>query len=259
MLVLIEKAGNVLLRSKISNICSDPESQSCDREFVADVFEFHLAPKGEHGSGLFEKYSTVYISGDHGPHFSSKHTIYNESRMMRRFQKRFYIVSLCSYHAYNACDAAGAESKTLARSLAKSGEDILNAEDYSFAIRNSSYSNSWSYAFPVINRDQEFWKTVDGDDLQTPKGLILAKQCEIMYVAPNSPQGAHDIDCKCCEPGIIYCRTVPGQGQFKVYNLFKNSRMYILLDRTLHNSLEMTPIDPIVHYQSIAAKEFLTQ
>jgi hypothetical protein len=106
--VLIERHNGVIMRSKISNFCSDPESQSCDRDFVADVFEFHLAPKGEHGSGLFERFTKIYVSGDHGPHFASIDTIYNESRMKRRFDKDFHIVSLCSYHCYNACDAAGA-------------------------------------------------------------------------------------------------------------------------------------------------------
>ena len=61
--VVIEKSNEVLLRSKISNFCSDKESQSCDKDFVADVFEFHLAPQGDHGSGLFAKFDTIYISG----------------------------------------------------------------------------------------------------------------------------------------------------------------------------------------------------
>ena len=61
VLVLIEKRDGVLLRSKISQICSDPESQSCDRDFVADVFEFHLDPKGNMGAD-FSKGLTPFIS-----------------------------------------------------------------------------------------------------------------------------------------------------------------------------------------------------
>ena len=119
VLVLIERIDEVTLRSKISNFCSDVSSQSCDKDFVADVFEFHLAPKGPNGSGLLSRFNTIYISGDHGPHFSSVYTIFNESRMMTRYQKRFHIISLCSYHCYNSCDAAGAETKTVARRLSK--------------------------------------------------------------------------------------------------------------------------------------------
>ena len=89
---------------------------------MADVFEFHFQPNG---SGLFENFDTIYISGDHGPHFSSVYTIFNESRMMKQYKKRFHIISLCSYHCYNSCDAGGAETKTAARQLTKEGTEVL--------------------------------------------------------------------------------------------------------------------------------------
>jgi hypothetical protein len=148
---------------------------------VADVFAFHLAEQGAHGSGLFARFDTIFVSGDHGPHFSSIFTMFNESTMMKRYGKRFHIISLCSYHCYNSCDAAGAETKTLARDLSKAGTEVLEAHDYTLAVRESSYENSWAYTFDKINKDLTFWP----ENLKCLKGLDLRLMCEIVYSSPT--------------------------------------------------------------------------
>jgi hypothetical protein len=94
---------------KVNNFCGDKDSQSCDAAFVTDVFDFHLAKEEEEGandgkprfSNLFSQFHKLIISGDHGPHFSSRQTMLNESRMKKKYGKEVHILSLCSYHAYN--------------------------------------------------------------------------------------------------------------------------------------------------------------
>jgi hypothetical protein len=117
-------------------------------------------------------------------------------------------MSLCSYHCYNACDAAGAESKTIARDMTKAGEEVLTSHDFTLALRESNYENSWAYTFDKINRNQDFWGS---DVLCPPPGINLRAQCEILYQSPLGPNGPHEEDCVCCLPGVIYCRPVPGE------------------------------------------------
>ena len=136
-------------------------------------------------SQMYSNFNTIYISGDHGPHFSSIYTIFNESRMMRRYSKRFHVLSLCSYHCYNSCDAAGAETKTLARQLTKAGSTVLTSQEYSLAVRESTYANSWAYSFDQINRNVGFWTPDDGKEIANPFGLVLRDMCEIAYASPN--------------------------------------------------------------------------
>jgi hypothetical protein len=132
LVVFYRDSTGVITKTKINNFCKDPDSHSCDAYYVQDVFDFHLRKDGDkaHRSDLFSKFSKIYISGDHGPHFSSVQTIFNESRMKFRYDKEIEVISLCSYHAYNVCDAAGAESKVLARARAKEGLGLISAEDY---------------------------------------------------------------------------------------------------------------------------------
>jgi hypothetical protein len=238
--VLIQRNENgVLIRSKISNFCSDSESNMCDADFVADVFEFHLQAKGDHGSGLFEEFTKIYVSGDHGPHFSSIQTLYNESRMKKRWGKQFHIISLCSYHCYNSCDAAGAESKTLSRVLAKAGTELLEGHDFTMAVRESNYENSWAFTFKNINRDKTFW----GDQvLCAPPGSDLRSQCEILYQSPKSPAQVHELHCPCCSPGVVYVRPIPGVGDFKVMNLLKGSQMCQSSEHPSCSDIKLWPV-----------------
>jgi hypothetical protein len=41
-----DKVGDPLNVKKLSNLCSDAESRSCDAYYVADVMAFHLEPQG---------------------------------------------------------------------------------------------------------------------------------------------------------------------------------------------------------------------
>jgi hypothetical protein len=69
----------VLSMIKISNICTDKDSQMTDAAFVADVMNNHFT-KGR--NSFFDRFTHVYLVGDHGSHFSCKQTFYEESQFV---------------------------------------------------------------------------------------------------------------------------------------------------------------------------------
>jgi hypothetical protein len=64
---------------------------------------------------LFPPGTTVYISGDHGPHFWCWDTLAYQSTVFHKFGLKIHVVGLCSYHAYNRCDGHGANVKKACR------------------------------------------------------------------------------------------------------------------------------------------------
>ena len=118
VLVVIWKENGSLRSIKLNNFCSDEDSQSTDPYYVRDVLDFHLRQKNilTGHTGLLHQFKKIYISGssapahrkrltyllgDHGSHFSSIKTVYNESCMFDEYGVDVHIVSLPSYHCFN--------------------------------------------------------------------------------------------------------------------------------------------------------------
>ena len=170
-----------LLVLNLSNIIEYAKDGSCDAYFVADVFTFHMK---QGGSGLFDRFHTIIISGDHGPHFSSAETIYHESTFYAKYKKKIRVLSLCSYHAYNRCDAAGAAVKQLARGRAKENLALISSSDYVFAVRENGQSNAWSYEFSTINRSKYVFDgngCTDSFPVVQGQKLKLSEMCQLEY------------------------------------------------------------------------------
>ena len=150
-LVLVERKvlGGPLVLTNLENFA---DTEACDAWFTADVFQFHLSPGAEHHPGLLDHLHTLYICGDHGPHFSSNKTVFNESTFFRRFGKTVHCIFLCSYHAYNRCDAAGVVPKRLSAQLKREGRGPVGAAAYARMVNASPYSNHVSFVFPRVNR-----------------------------------------------------------------------------------------------------------
>ena len=138
-----------LLQMKISNFS---HKESCDAYFVADVMDLHMKGKANGGSGLFDTFTKVYMVGDHGIHFSDIRTIFNESCMFSKYGKAVHVVSLCSYHAFNRCDAAGVHSKKLAFKEGKAGKPLTNAAEYTAAVNGDNRPDTVAFTFTEINR-----------------------------------------------------------------------------------------------------------
>jgi hypothetical protein len=126
--------GTCLLQLKVYNFSGGKRGVRCDPYYVADVFDFHMKPKSAGGSGLFEKFNKIYVSGDHGSHFSATRTIFNESRMELKYGKHVHVLSLCSYHCYNLCDSAGVIGKDLAAKAALEGLELTTSDEYARAV-----------------------------------------------------------------------------------------------------------------------------
>ena len=203
----------------VSDFELDPNNKT-DRFYAMDVLDFHLNPA--RGSKLFERFTIINISGDHGSHFSARETIYFESRVWEKYKKTIQEVSLASYHCYNRCDAAGAAVVVLAKDQAKQGADLWGARDYVECIRTYGADNTWAYEFPRINRSESL---VDGylskkKMKKTRAGLgeefndeFLRRQCDIRFHYEHEGETVH------LEGGIILCREVIGEGEYKVLNL----------------------------------------
>jgi hypothetical protein len=185
---------------KFNNLCDDKDSRSADPAYVADVFEFYFGKNGdpEFKCSFFKQFTRVYISGDHGTHFSSIETMFNESRFKELYGVEFVMFFLCSYHAYNRCDGAGVESKKVSISEAKGRKSLRSASEVQVGLNGSNYSNSIAFNFAKISRNMDqFPKLVKGAKLR------LRKMCEVKYTFVNEHGKLSS------EEGVILCRLVP--------------------------------------------------
>ena len=186
---------------KLNNYCSNENASMADAYYVADVFDFLL--RGDEDTLKFfqqKKFKRLFISGDHGPHFSSIQTIYNESTFMKRYGIEVHLFFLCSYHAYNRCDSAGVESVRIARRRTRERQGLIDAGDYADAINKSNYHNSVGFAYDDINRSSASVFPVEliGND-----NLDLRTKCEFKFsFTDENGKTKH-------ENGVVLCRNVP--------------------------------------------------
>jgi hypothetical protein len=113
--VLYRSVDGRLVRTTIHNIYWGEEAgQTC--AFYRDAL-LHLL-----STSLLRGITHLYISGDHGPAFSGKETVFFESTVYSitvEFLHRDCVgleleaVYLASYHCFNECDGAGASAKSM--------------------------------------------------------------------------------------------------------------------------------------------------
>ena len=196
--------GGALRQIQVSNFSL---KESNDKFYVADVMDLHLRADG---SNLFKNFHKITITGDHGTHFSDIGTIYNESCMHEKYGKEVHIVSLCSYHCYNRCDAAGVHSKKLALAAAKDSKPLTTSQHYTQAVIDDKRTDTVAYNFEGINRSKE----VFGQNfLHSP--VILRELCEFSFKFDDKDGKATRI------PGIIQCRSVPFVGKYLIVDLIR--------------------------------------
>ena len=111
-----DKEGAPLKLLKLRTYCSDVKSMSTDSYYVADAMDLHF----KQGT-WFNPFHRVYFFGDHGPHFASAQTLFNESTSYRRYKKEIHNFFFASYHAFGRADGAGAEDKRSARQDFRNG------------------------------------------------------------------------------------------------------------------------------------------
>ena len=205
----VQKFNRVM---KFNHFCADQDTRSQDAYYMADVWRWFLS--GGEGSSNFlarNKIHTLYVSGDHGPHFSSIATMYNESTFFQRYGIRLHMFFLCSYHAFNRCDGAGVESKKIHGTLIRNREALPFCIDVSDHLNESEYHNSIGVPFAKIDRGNKIFSVMLAENSQ----LDLRGKCEVKYEWTNA-QGATER-----EFGVILCRDVPAyHGEGEPYNVY---------------------------------------
>ena len=84
---------------------------------------------------IFPPGTELYISGDHGPHFWSWDTLMWQSTIFDKHQIKVEIVGLCSYHAYNRCDAHGAMIKKAAYKASSKGAGPITSTEFRALVK----------------------------------------------------------------------------------------------------------------------------
>ena len=78
----------------------------------------------------------LIISGDHGPHFWCWDTLMYQSTVFKKYGVSIEVCGLCSYHAYNRCDAHGAVVKRYTRQEQLRGAGPISAADFTNMVNN---------------------------------------------------------------------------------------------------------------------------
>jgi transcriptional regulator with XRE-family HTH domain len=219
LVVLYRDAPNGPLKTyKFNNLCDDKKTRSADPAYVADVFEFyfgkHVDPQYNCDFFRRNKITRVYLSGDHGTHFSSIQTMYNESRFKEEYGVEFVLFFLCSYHAYNRCDGAGVETKRISIQSSKGRISLRSGKEIAQSLNDSNYDNSIAFDLVAISRPHDLFPK-----LVKHEYMDLRRMCEVKYTFVNE-HGQRS-----SEVGVILCRLVPfapgvaGGCKYEVYDL----------------------------------------
>ena len=210
VLVRIAKVNGVRTVVKTSHICNDPNSRSTDSYYVADVFAYHMAHADP---GLFADFHTIYLVGDHGPHFSSNDTIRNEASFFKKYNKTLHLIFLCSYHAYNRCDAAGAQLMRVLEANTKMDKRERTAKEVARVMNSANFKDHKAVPFEMICRNKDTF-------LPNTKNLPnIKKICEVIFCFKDENG---DI---AREDDIVLFRNVPGQGLFTVWDMNAKSKI----------------------------------
>jgi hypothetical protein len=134
----IQKYNKVM---KFNHFCGDKDTRSQDAYYMADVWAWFLG-KGSGHSGFMERNNikTLYVSGDHGPHFACIKTMWLESTFYEKYGIMLHLFFLCSYHAFNRCDGAGLEPKKIQAYLMRLRAALPLPADVSDHLNESEYS-----------------------------------------------------------------------------------------------------------------------
>jgi hypothetical protein len=198
---------------KIHNVITDKATKGTTCAVMADVLDFHFKPEGKHANGYFDDVEIVYLCGDHGSHFASTTTYWNESNAYKKYKKMIFPVFLCPYHGYNRCDGAGVQLKRLAEQANRNGKGPVVAKDYQLLMNTSAHIDSVCCYIPIVNRPLD----VHTIKFNSSEGSIAKRYCEIRYTFINAANQM------AMRAGIYLARLVPGEGAFDVVDMIQRS------------------------------------
>ena len=203
---------------KFNHMCDDTKGSnstgSCDAYYMADVWDQFL---GVCQHLKRKNITKLYVSGDHGPHFACAQTHYKESAVFDDYGIELFMFFLCSYHAFNRCDGAGVEGKSLYEWAIRNRTATEEANALVDILNRSEYHNSVGVDMGKINRSANVFP----EELQTEGEQELRKKCEVKYSWTNEDGTTGR------QAGVILCRDIPcvpwETGEpYEVYDLRKN-------------------------------------
>jgi hypothetical protein len=218
-----DNTSGLLKVRKIHNFCTNPLYSSCSADYVATVFDWHLSGK----SREFDNFNKIYLSGDHGAHFSSAPTMYHESMIQKKYGKELELVFLCSYHAFNRCDRAGLEPKLLAAAKKLLNSGPTTAPQFAELINTSHDAESVAYAFPVMNHPV--------CTLKWEPSIFLSELCEVRFWVEF--------------PGVLSARKVVGTGRWTNIDIVQRKLQDLMCpacEKVTQKKTDM-PVKPVFH------------
>jgi hypothetical protein len=159
MLTRVE--GGELHITHVHNFSTHETASTCT-EFYVHVMS-HLIFEVK----LFRNLTKVFLSGDHGPHFTSLFCHWFEYTLYDRTGIVFACFFLCSYHAYNLCDGSGATAKVAMHRHAIEGHFLRVAHELAAMVNTGGVSQLGSdkdfvaYSYGYIPTSKELCPKYD--------------------------------------------------------------------------------------------------
>ena len=183
----------------------------------------HIAQK----TSLLDDIDTLYICGDHGPHFSATKCFNYESKMYEQSSKwnkrhgrglEIELEFLCSYHAMNRCDGAGMVLKVACwRCWIEGGvgswpftANHISIMVNSGMIGKKTDNSMVAYAFNMTNYGLNLFGAVNGwGTTQKNKNTLdrLRDRCQVRFWWMQDGQVQR-------LPGVYRARDVSGEGEW---------------------------------------------
>ena len=239
----------------VHNLTSDPSTNKADTAMVHDFVDHHLSGRSRVADDLFSRLKAAshdgiidfVQSGDHGPQLSSNDTIMDETTFFAIYQVNIHGVPLCSYHAYNPCDAGGSVPVRLDRQAAKKGEKSRGSAGSTFLINTSMYANHAAFNFGSVNKPV-------GKLYKVPTKFHLPaarQQCDIRYdhlplpssltEGPDLPDGTEEHTM-----GVVRYREVYGKKPYVVHDFMEGDRP-ATWGKRCHNCSNSFPVSHLAH------------
>jgi hypothetical protein len=242
LVVLYKDSLNQMTNKKyvIHNITSNVETNKADTYMIHDFMDHLLSGKSRAVDNLFTRLKNasfdgildIVLSGDHGPQICSNNTVCDESTYFALYNVDVRLMFLCSYHAYNPCDAGGSVVIRLQNHAAKKGEKQRGSNGASFLVNTSTYANHCAFDFSRVNKPIGKLPIVKDKD----KYEGLRKVCDIRFdhfpspaalnpavLVANSPQDQRSVQMEHTK-GIARLRLVVGKKNYELHDFLANVR-----------------------------------
>lgn len=193
------------------NIVTDKDQRSEDAFYVRSVWHHHLTK-----SGVFDRWDTIILVRDSGPHFQNNNIVWFESTIFELYEKEFLVSAFAKRHGFNECDGALARFIRALRDAALGGDPPKDAEDAARIINtHEKFANCTAYFWSVIDRNPSLFPE---KTMTKFAGIQAGQFCEFCY-------DYTDYDGTVVrDPGWVRARPLSGMGRWTIHDFQPKSR-----------------------------------